>query len=263
AAAACRELVNAGLLEESKLDAVLKNLSFTLDWDETIAKADFIVEAVPKVLKIKQDVFERCGNLCSPETIVTSTASSLGISEIAARMKHPERALVTHCFIPAHVMPIVEVVPGKYTSDEAVQLTKAVLRSIGKKAIVCKESPGFIHNYIQIAMTRAAISLVDMGIATAEDVDTVVMHGFAMRLAQLGPIRSADYAGLETLLHVLEYVHEKTGDSTFKPPAILKEKVASGELGLKSHKGFYTYSPEEVERGNQLANDAVMRTVKA
>ena len=260
---ACRELVNGGLLKESQVDAVLKHLSLTLDWDETISQADFIVEAVPEILKVKQSVFERCGNLCSSETVVTSTTSSMSISEIAAHMKHPERAVVTHWSIPPHVMPVIEVVPGKGTSDEAVQLTKAVLQKVGKTPVVCKENPGFIHNYIQTAMARAAISLVDMGVGTAEDIDTVVKNGFALRLAQLGPIRSADYAGLETLLHVLEYLYEKTGDSTFKPPAILKEKVAKGELGLKSGKGFYVYSSEEAEKVTALVNNAVMRACKA
>jgi 3-hydroxybutyryl-CoA dehydrogenase len=260
---ACRELVNGGLLKESQVDAVLKNLSLTLDSDQTISQADFIVEAVPEILKVKQSVFERCGNLCSSETVVTSTTSSMSISEIAAHMKHPERAVVTHWSIPPHVMPVIEVVPGKGTSDQAVQLTKALLQKVGKTPVVCKENPGFIHNYIQTAMARAAISLVDMGVGTAEDIDTVVKNGFALRLAQLGPIRAADYAGLETLLHVLEYLYEKTGDSTFKPPAILKEKVAKGELGLKSGKGFYVYSSEEAEKVTALVNNAVMRACKA
>jgi 3-hydroxybutyryl-CoA dehydrogenase len=260
---ACRELVNGGLLKESQVDAVLKNLSLTLDLDQTISQADFIVEAVPEILKVKQSVFERCGNLCSPETVVTSTTSSMSISEIAAHMKHPERAVVTHWSIPPHVMPVIEVVPGKGTSDEVVQLTKALLQKVGKTPVVCKENPGFIHNYIQTAMARAAISLVDMGVGTAEDIDTVVKNGFALRLAELGPIRAADYAGLETLLHVLEYLYEKTGDSTFKPPAILKEKVAKGELGLKSGKGFYVYSSEEAEKVTALVNNAVMRACKA
>ena len=133
------------------------------------------------------------------------------------------------------------------------------MQKVGKTPVVCKENPGFIHNYIQTAMARAAISLMDMGVAHAEDIDTVVKNGFALRLAQLGPIRAADYAGLETLLHVLEYLYEKTGDSTFKPPAILKEKVAKGELGLKSGKGFYAYSPEEAEKVTASLDNAVMR----
>ncbi len=261
-AADCRELVHAGLLGADEVAAVLGKVSLTLDWDAAITQAHFIVECVPEILKVKQDVFERCGNLCSPESVVTSNTSSMSISEIAAHMKHPQRAVVTHWFIPPHLMPVVEVVPGASTSDRAVQLTKAVLQKVGKKPVVCKENPGFIHNYIQLAMTRAAISLVEMGIGSAEDVDAVVKNGFALRLAQLGPIGSADYAGLETLLHVLEYVHEKTGDATFRPPAILKEKVAKGELGLKSGKGFYAYSPEEAEKISALANDAVMQAVK-
>ena len=106
------------------------------------------------------------------------------------------------------------------------------------------------------------MSLVDKGICSAEDVDAVVMSGFALRLAQLGPIRSVDYAGLETALHALQYIYRKTGDSMFKPPPILEEKVDKGELGLKTGKGFYAYSREEAEKVSLLANKAVMQALK-
>ncbi len=104
--------------------------------------------------------------------------------------------------------------------------------------------------------------LVERGVCSAEDVDAVVMNGFALRLAQLGPLRSVDYAGLETALHASQYVYEKTGDTAFKPPRILEEKVTKGELGLKSGKGFYVYSPEEATKFSALANEVVMRAIK-
>ena len=222
----------------------------------------FRSEAVPESLEIKKEVFQHCGLLCGPETIVASNTSTMSISDIAVGMRHPARAIVTHWFIPPHVMPVVEVAPGTGTSEKAVQLTKTLLQKVGKRPVVCKENPGFIHNYVQLAMTRAAMSLVDKGVCSAEDVDAVVMNGFALRLAQLGPIRSADYAGLETALHALQNIYAKTGDSMFKPPPILEEKVAKGELGLKTGKGFYAYSSEEAENVSALADKAVMQAVK-
>ncbi len=238
-AAECRELADGGLLGGREADEILGNVSLILGGDEAISSSQYIIEAVPESLELKRTVFERCGSLCGPETVVASNTSTISISDIAARMNHPERAVVTHWFIPPHLMPVVEVVPGAGTSERTVQLTKALLQKLGKRPVVCKENPGFIHNYIQLAMTRAAMSLVEKGVCSAEDVDAVVMNGFALRLARLGPIRSVDYAGLETALHALQYIYEKTGDTTFQPPAILKEKVAKGELGLKTAKGFY------------------------
>ncbi len=259
----CRELVDGGLLGGKEADEVLRHVSLILGGDEAISTSQYIIEAVPESLEVKRSVFERCGNLCGPETVVASNTSTMSISDIAARMNHPERAVVTHWFIPPHLMPVVEVVPGTGTSEQTVQLTKDLLQKLGKRPVVCKENPGFIHNYIQLAMTRAAMSLVEKGVCSAEDVDAVVMNGFALRLAQLGPIRSVDYMGLDTALHASQYVYEKTGDTTFQPPAMLKEKVAKGELGLKTGKGFYVYSPEEAAKFSALANEAVMQAIRS
>lgn len=258
----CRELVDGAFLGEKEVDEVLGRVSLILGGDEAISTAQYIIEAVPESLELKRNVFERCGSLCGPETVVASNTSTMSISDIAARMNRPERAVVTHWFIPPHLMPVVEVVPGTGTSEQTVQLTKALLQKVGKRPVVCKENPGFIHNYIQLAMTRAAMSLVEKGVCSAEDVDAVVMNGFALRLAQLGPMRSVDYAGLETALHALQYIYEKTGDTTFQPPSILKEKVAKGELGLKTGKGFYVYSLEQATKFSALANEAVMQAIK-
>ena len=258
----CQELVEGGLLAGDDVEPIIDNVSLSLWSDDAIKAADFVIEAVPEILDAKQNVFEKCDALCRPDVVVASNTSTMSIAEIAAKMKRPERAIVTHWFIPPHVMPVVEVVPGAGTSPHAVQLTKLVLETVGKRPIVCTENPGFVHNYIQLAMTKAAMTLVEKGVASAEDVDTVVTHGFALRLAQLGVLRSADYAGLETALHALQYIFAKTGDEAFRPPTILERKVAEKELGLKSGKGFFVYSPDEAVRVSALANTAVMNAVK-
>ncbi len=262
AAADCRGMVASGILRSEEMAGILARVTFTSDWDAAMAGADYVTEAVPCVLEIKQSVFNRCGETCSPNTIVASTTSSMSITDIAAGMTGPERAIVAHWFIPPHLTTVVEVVPGKGTSEQTVKATTALLATIGKKPVIIKENPGFVHNFIQLAMERAAISLVEKGVCSAEDVDAVVQNGFPSRLAKLGPMRSLDYAGLDTALHVLKNLYEKTGDATFKPPAILEEKVAKGELGMKSGKGFYEYTPEEAEKVRTLANDAAIKAAK-
>jgi 3-hydroxybutyryl-CoA dehydrogenase len=258
----CQELLEGGLLAKGDADPVIDSVSLVLGGDDAIRTADFVVEAVSEILDLKQRVFERCGNLCRPDVVIASNTSTISIAEIAARMNHPERAIVTHWFSPPHVMPIVEVVPGGETSPHTVQLTKAVLERAGKRPVVCKESPGFMHNFIEAAMTRAAMILIEKGVASPKDVDEVVTHGFALRLAQLGVLRSADYAGLETVLRTLQYIFAETGDAAFKPPAILERKVAEKELGLKSRKGFYVYGPDDAARIGSITNAAVMNAVK-
>jgi 3-hydroxybutyryl-CoA dehydrogenase len=119
-----------------------------------------------------------------------------------------------------------------------------------------------MHNFIEAAMTRTAMVLVERGIGSAEEVDAVVTHGFALRVAQLGVLRSADYAGLETALRTLQYIFAETGDAAFKPPAILERKVADKELGMKSGKGFYFYGPDDAARIGSITNAALMNAVK-
>jgi 3-hydroxybutyryl-CoA dehydrogenase len=258
----CQALLESGLLANGDSAPIIDGVSLVLWGDEAIKTADFVIEAAPEILDVKQKIFERCGSLCRPDVVIASNTSTISIAEIAARMNRPERAIVTHWFIPPHVTPIVEVVPGGETSPHTVQLTKAVLERADKRPIVCKENPGLIHNFIEAAMTRAAMILVEKGVASSKDVDEVVTHGFALRLAQLGVLQSADYAGLETALRTLQYIFAKTGDAAFKPPAILERKVAEKELGLKSGKGFYAYGPDDVTRISALANSAVMNALK-
>jgi len=261
--AACHELVRAGFLEEARVRNVLGKVNLTLDLNKSLSSADYVTEAVPEIVAAKQEIYELCGKLCRPEVVIGSNTSSMSISEIAAGMKHPERAVGTHWFIPPHLMPVVEIVPGSATSEDTLQLVKGLLRKVGKKPVTCKENPGFIHNYIQFAMGRACLMLLEMGVCSAEDVDTVVTNGFALRLAQLGPIRTMDYMGLDTILNVAKYMYAKTGDEAFRTPALLEKMVTRGELGLKSGLGFYSYSPEDAQRVRTLAEDAVMKGLRA
>ena len=258
-----RLMVEQGVLDQGKADAAVSRIHFTLDWEEAMDSAHYVTEAVPENLNIKRDVFKRCGELCGKETVVASNTSSMSIDEIASEMKYPERAIVTHWFIPAHLMPVVEVVPGRKTSPKTVELALSLLDGIGKRTVVLKEHPAFIHNYIQAAMFRAALTLVEKGVCSAEDVDTVIQNGFALRLCTIGPIRMADYAGLDTSLNLFRYVHDKTGEDGFKPPKILEDMVAKGDLGMKTGKGFYAYSAEEVESLRKLADVTVLKIKKA
>lgn len=250
------------IIDREKADDVRSRIHFTLDWNEAMDRVQYVTEAVPENLKIKRDVFRRCGERCDKEIVVASNTSSMSIDEISAGMPFPERAVVTHWFIPAHLMPVVEVVPGQNTAPWATSLACDFLSGIGRRPVVCGENPAFVHNYIQAAMFRAALTLVEKGVCSAKDVDTVVQNGFALRLAGIGPIRMADYAGLDTCLNLFRYVHEKTGDAGFKPPAILENMVAKGELGMKTGKGFYDYSPEEVEQIRKEADLTVLEIKK-
>ena len=178
-------------------------------------------------------------------------------------MTFPERAITTHWTIPAHLSPMVEVIRGENTAVATETLSLALLRRIGKRPVCCKDSPGFIHNYIQFAMVKAALDLVEGGVASAEDVDTVVRNGFGLRVSSVGPIQFIDMCGLDTILNIQEYMHAKTSNPVYKPTEAIREKVSRGNLGVKSGKGFYEYDKMQPEEFWEKTNLNILKILKA
>lgn len=259
----CQQMVEGGLLRKGDVAAIQSRISLTLDWDKSVASADYITEALPERAEMKKEILKRCDQVCPKEVVVASNTSSMSITEIASEMKYPQRAIGTHWFIPAHLIPAVEVIPGEKTAAGVRELVFTLLKKVGKKPVLCKENPGFIHNYVQVAMVQAALALVEQGVCTFEDVDTVIENGFALRLAKTGPIKFMDMSGLDTALDVLRYMYEKTGHPIYRPSKLLEEKVKRGELGLKTKKGFYKYSDDELEMVKARTNFAIMKVIKA
>ena len=193
----CRQMVDGGILTKQKADDAQRRITRTLKWDASVANADFIMEAVPEDMAKKQDVFFRCDGLCSPEVIIASNTSSMSITQIAEKMMHPERAVTAHWTIPAHLSPMVEVVCGDLTSVETKDLTFGLLKKMGKHPVFCKDTPGFIHNYLQFGLIKAALELLQNQVASPEDIDSIVSNGFGLRLASVGPIQFLDMCGLD------------------------------------------------------------------
>ena len=241
-AANCRQMVEAGVFSQEQAASVKSRISLTLDWDETVATADYITEAVPEIMEIKQEVFKRCDDICSQNVVIASNTSSMSITEIASKMRYPQRAISTHWIIPAHLSPAVEVVGGEKTSTAVKDFVIRLLKKAGKTPVFCRDSPGFIHNYIQFAMVRAAQNLLQRGVANAEEIDTVIKNGFGLRMSSVGPIEFVDMAGLDTILNIQKYMYAITKDPVYEPSEIIEEHVARCELGVKTGKGFYDHS---------------------
>ena len=178
-------------------------------------------------------------------------------------MKYPQRAISTHWTIPAHLSPMVEVICGEKTSSTTSELAFALLKKIGKFPVLCKDSPGFIHNYVQFAMVKAALDLIEREIATPEDIDTVIKNGFGLRLSSVGPIQFVDMCGLDTILNIQKYMYEMTKDPVYKPSRIIEKSVNRGDLGVKSGRGFYKYSEDDAEKFRARTNRAIIKIRKA
>lgn len=239
--------VNVGLETESNAGRILSRIRTTLDLQDAVRDADFVVEAAPEDPKIKKEIFTKLDDAVPDHSILASNTSMLSISEFGADCRNRDRHIITHWFNPPHIVPVVEVVLGDKTSEETEELTVALLEAAGKKPVrVRKEIPGFLVNRIQTAMFREVLSLLEQGVASAEDIDTAIKGSFGLRLGVIGVLETMDMAGLDLMLkgtsHLYQYIENRD-----KPQKILEEKVLRGELGIKTGKGFYTYDSTTTE----------------
>lgn len=234
-------------ISEREIEPILNRISVAKDLTQTVRDADFVTEVIFEDIETKQNIFKGIEKFCSPDTILASNTSSFRMTDIASLMERPERAIITHWFNPPHLVPLVEVVPGERTSEETYQTTIDLLLRIKKVSVrVQKEIPGFLINRIQTAIHREMYSLLEMGAASAEDLDLAVKASLGFRLASLGPLLVRDLAGLDVLCKVEEWLVKEI-DSDTEVNKILKDKVVQGELGVKTGKGFFKYTPESVE----------------
>lgn len=255
-------LVEMDMVEPSDAVGVLERIHGSTDLIEAASGADFAVEAIVEDLAVKQEVFRAFASHCAPHAILATNTSGLPITAIAEAVACPERVIGTHFVNPAHVLPLVEVTKGERTSDETVAFTRALMIALGKKPVVVwKDVPGFVGNRIQTAMMRECFNIVEQGIATPEDVDTLVKNSFGFRLPVIGPFESFDMVGLDVVLAVAEYLLPDLSAS-LTPPESLKAKVARGETGLKSGKGIYEWPPEKVQKMLEKRDRDLVRRVR-
>ncbi len=246
-------LEQEGLTSEP-IDKISSRISLEPSIEQAAAKSNFIVEAVFENLEVKKDTFRKLDGASSVETILASNTSSLPISSIASATNHPERVVGAHFWNPPHLMPAVEVVYGEKTNDSIVSKTVEILRDIGKKpAIVRKDIAGQIGIRILYSMIREATYLVESGVASAEDVDTVVREALGTRLEVVGPLELADLSGVDLVNNVAKGLY-KTLDDSVEPQKIVKDMVARGETGIKSGKGFYNW-----KSGSQTVDEVLRK----
>lgn len=239
-------LAHEGLIPAKEIANIVARITVVDSLEDAVRDADMVTEAIIEDLPAKTKLFPEMEKFCSPECILASNTSSFPMTQIAARMARPERAIVTHWMNPPYLVPLVEVVPGEKTSGETCQTAYEILLKIKKVPVkLQKEILGFLINRIQTAMNREVYHLLEIGAASAEDIDRAVVTSLGFRLAFLGPLLVRDLAGLdvddkvcETILPVL--------DSSTQVNKLLRDKVKRGEYGTKTGKGFFSYTPESI-----------------
>lgn len=258
------ELVQWELLSEDSVGPALDRLATTTDLETAGADADLVIESIVEVLELKQKLFSKLDLICPQHTIFASNTSSLMPSMLAEATQRGDRFLVTHYFNPPYLMPLIEIVRGRDTADEVVDTVRNLYQKIKKSPIVCqKEVPGFIGNRLQLVLWREAFNIVQRGIASPEDVDRAVKNSFGRRLGMVGPFELFEYIdGYDFLLQYEKYILPDMDISSQSYPLLL-EKVEKGELGAKTGKGFYEWTPEFTETWRKKILEGLVNFAKA
>jgi 3-hydroxybutyryl-CoA dehydrogenase len=234
--ASFERLVARETVTKQEAEAATDRITGTTEMDD-LADADLVVEAVTEDMEIKQSVFADLDDICKPRTVLASNTSTLSITTIASATDRPEQVLGLHFMNPVPVMKGVELVVGEKTSDETVTLGREFAHDIGKETWEADDKPGFVVNRVLMPWINEGIRAYDEGVADKADIDRGLTLGTNV---PMGPLELADHIGLDVVLDASETLYEELGDR-YKPAYLLKRKVAAGDLGKKSGRGFYEY----------------------
>lgn len=222
---------------ESNAGDALKQVSFTTDL-QALREADFVIENVTEKWDVKRAVYVEIDAICREHVIFAANTSCIPITRIASATHRAPGVIGIHFMNPVPLKPMVEVIRGHHTSDETVEVTKALLQRMGKEWIVIKDSPGFVSNRVLMLTINEAIFLVHENVASPQEVDRLFTTCFGHKL---GPLATADLIGLDTVLYSLEVLCESFNDSKYRPCYLLREMVDAGLWGRKSGRGFYVH----------------------
>jgi len=239
------EGVRRGKLEASEAKAARERVTASTNLEIAVGDADFVIEAVPEVAKLKAGTFGRLDELCRPEVVLATNTSALSIAEIATVIREPSRVIGMHFFNPVPKMKLVEIVRTPETSDRAVATTREVAERMRKQTVLVKESPGFITSRVNATIGNEAFLMLQEGIASAQDIDTALKLGLNH---PMGPFELVDLVGLDTRLAVLEFLHERLGEKS-RPADLLRRYVSEGRLGRKTGRGVYEYDEQGRRKG--------------
>jgi len=245
---------------QQALERMDARASQPLRWVQTLgevawSQVDLVIEAIPEKLEMKQALFQELERLAPSSIPLCSNSSALPISAIGGGLKTQDRMVGTHYFMPAHLVPGVEVVCSVHTDPKVADHVAELMASVGKVPIRVKQDlPGFLVNRLQHAVSREALKLIDRGIATPEDIDAAVRFGFGFRYLAAGPCLQRDHAGLDIHLAAGASIYPDLCNDS-EPSQILKDRVSQGAIGMKAGHGFYEWTPESMAAERQRYED--------
>ncbi len=224
-------------LKEDEKRSIIGRISTTTEL-EAMRDASAVIEAVTEDLQVKTEVFKTLDAIAKPDAILASNTSSISITKLGAATRRPDKVIGMHFMNPVPLMKLVEVIRGMATSDETYDRVRALSEQMGKTALDCQDSPGFVSNRVLMPMINEAIFTLYEGVATRESIDGIMKLGMNH---PMGPLTLADFIGLDVCLAIMNVLHDGLGDSKYRPCPLLKRYVDAGWLGRKSGRGFYEY----------------------
>jgi 3-hydroxybutyryl-CoA dehydrogenase len=229
--------VEKGRLSEAEREAALGRLTLTTDLGE-LADCDLVIEAALEELELKRELFAELDGVTRPDAVLATNTSALSVSDIAEATKHPERVVGMHFFNPAPVLPLVEIVRGRESSDEAVDAAYAWAEQAGKRPVRCNDTPGFIVNRILIPLLNDCVRVLDEAGVAPEEMDKAMTNGVGW---PMGPCALIDLIGVDVHVHASEALYGKLGEERMAAPERLVRMQQEGALGRKAGRGFYEY----------------------
>jgi 3-hydroxybutyryl-CoA dehydrogenase len=241
-------LAALGAIAETQVDAIAQRVELVdaAGAAAALRDAELVFEGVPETLDAKRDAFGRLNAWCSDCAILTSTTSSILVTQLAELVRKPERFLNMHWLNPAYVIPVVELSTHPGTSNATLARTREIMRSIGKLPVVCGAAPGYIVPRLQALVMNEAARMVEEGVATADQIDLATRYGMGLRFAALGVVEFIDFGGCDILHHASREMAGSIDSARYTAPAIVERMMQEGKLGLKTGSGFYDYTGRDV-----------------
>jgi 3-hydroxybutyryl-CoA dehydrogenase len=258
--AALDGLAQLGALPAAQVEAIAARVEL-VDAEgapAALASAELVFEGVPETLSAKREAFEQINRHCSDDAILTSTTSSILVTQLAELVHRPQRFLNMHWLNPAYLIPVVELSTHAATDPAVVARTRALMESIGKLPVLCGPTPGYIVPRLQALIMNEAARMIEEGAATAEEIDKATRYGLGLRFAALGVVEFIDFGGSDILHHASREMSASIDPHRYAAPAIVGQMVEQGRLGVKSGSGFYDYAGRDIEA---YRRDVLARTL--